>query len=121
MKKLKKIDGSCAVIALHHVSGIDEETVLRVCALHGFTPEDGMEDEDWQEAAKDLGLNIRAVPMKDVRLSAFKKAHNTGLYLVGTFDHLFVLDNGLIVDPREKLEGRYPGLGRIVKRAWIVN
>ncbi len=120
MKKLRKIEGSCACLALHHVSGIDEDTVLRVCTLHGFTPEDGMEDLDWQEAAKDLGLRLRMVPMKDVRLSKFVKAHGAGLFLVGTFDHLFVLDNGLIVDPREKDMGRYPGLGRIVKRAWVI-
>lgn len=120
MKKLKKIEGSCAVVALHYASGISEDTVLNICKLHDFTPEGGMEDEDWQEAAKDLGILIRAVPMKDVKLSKFKSAHKAGLFLVGTFDHLFVLDNGLIVDPHEKRKGRYPGLGRIVKRAWLV-
>lgn len=120
MKKLKKIDGSCAVIALHHCSGTDEETVLRICKLHGFTPADGMEDEEWQEAAKDLGLSIRAVPYKDCRLKQFIKKYPAGLFLMGTFDHLFVLDNGLVVDPREKMKGRYPGLGRIVKKAWVV-
>lgn len=121
MKKLRKIDGSCAVLALHHVSQIDEETVLRVCALHGFNPTDGMEDEDWIEAAKDLGLKLRSAGKFDCRLKKFVSEHKTGLYLVGTFDHLFVLDNGLIVDPKEKDAGRYPGLGRIVKEAWRVD
>lgn len=120
MKKLRKIDGSCAVIALHHASGIAEDTVLRVCKLHDFTPEDGMEDECWQEAAHDLGLIIRNVGVADMRLKTFVSKFKKGLYLVGTHDHLFVVDNGLIVDPREKDAGRYPGHGRIVKAAWKV-
>lgn len=120
MKKIKKIKGSCAVVALHHVSGVDEETVLRVCKLHGFEVGEGMEDDDWKEAADDLGISIRAIPFKNCRLRAFVKKYPLGLYLVGTFDHLFVLDNGIIVDPREKMRGKWPGLGRIVKQAWVV-
>lgn len=120
MKKLLKISGSCVLCALHHVSGIDEETVLRVCQLHNFTPGSGMEDADWLEAAKDLGINLRAATYRDCRLKQFVKNYPIGLYLVGTRDHLFVLDNGLIVDPREKMAGRYPGLGRVVKQAWKV-
>lgn len=120
MKKLKKIDGSCAVIALHHVSGVDEDTVLRVCTLHGFEPKNGMDDEDWREAADDLGISVRSMSINPQRLRKFLHGHTEGLFLLGTFDHLFVLDNGLIIDPREKMRGRYPGLGRIVKQAWRV-
>lgn len=120
MRKLQKIDGSCAVLALHHVSGLPEDTVLRVCKLHGFEPSLGMEDDDWRAAADDLGIKIRAVPMESCRLKKFANNHKDGLYLLGTFDHLFALDNGIIIDPREKLAGRYPGLGRIVKQAWKV-
>ncbi len=120
MKKLKKIEGSCAVIALHYGSGVDEETVLNICKFHGFTPEKGMEDHEWKEAARELGIKMRSSSMKDVRLSQFISKNKTGLFLMGTHDHLFILDNGIIIDPREKMEGRYPGLGRIIKQAWRV-
>lgn len=121
MKKLKKIDNSCAVVALHHVSGIDEETVLRVCVLHDFNCKDGMEDEDWREAAKELGIKVVSIPLTPCRLKKFLKEFPTGLFLVGTRDHLFVIDNGIIVDPSERQAGRYPGLGRIIKQAWRVS
>lgn len=120
MKKLKKIDASCAVLALHHVSGVDEETVLRVCKLHGFEAGEGMEDSDWQEAAKDLGVKIRRISLEPCRLSKFINNHEVGLYLLGTMDHLFVIDNGVIIDPRTKMFGKFPGLGRIIKEAWRV-
>ena len=120
MKKLIKIDNSCAVIALHHVSGLDEETVLRICKLYDFSPHEGMDDEDWISAAKDLGITVRSVFNGSERLSKFVNNHKDGLYLLGTFNHLFVLDNGLIVDPRAKGWGGYPGLSRLVKQAWKV-
>lgn len=120
MKKLKKIENSCAVIALHHVSGVDEETVLRVCKTHDFHPSEGMEDEDWMEAAKDLGIQIRSCFNGSVRLRKFVSEHKEGLFLLGTHDHLFALDNGVIIDPRARGWGGYPGLGRLVKQAWKV-
>lgn len=117
MKKLKKIDGSCAVVALLYVSGIDEDTVIRVCQFHGFEAGKGMEDKDWMAAAKALRIKFRAVAMKPCTLDRFLKDHPKGLYLVGTYDHLFVVDNGVIVDPRNE---HPPGLKRSVKQAWKV-
>ncbi len=120
MKKLIKIDNSCAVLALHHVSGLDEETVLRVCKINDFTPKNGMDDEDWINAAKDLGITVRSVFNGSERLSSFMAKKLDGLFLIGTFNHLFVVDNGLIVDPRAKQWDGYPGLGRLVKQVWKV-
>lgn len=121
MKKLIKLDNSCAVLALHHVSGVDEETVLRVCKIHDFDPHYGMEDTDWINAAKDLGITVRSVFNGSERLSSFVNKHQSGLYLIGTFNHLFALDNGIIIDPRAKGWGGYPGLGRLVKQAWKIS
>lgn len=120
MKKLLTIDGCCAVLALHHVSGIDEETVLRICTLRNFKPKKGMADKDWKAAADDLGIKIRGLIMEPCRLKRFVEDHPTGLWLLGTHDHLFVLDNNVIVDPREKQRGKYPGLRRVIKQAWRV-
>ena len=120
MKKLLTIDGCCAVLALHHVSGVDEETVLRVCTLRNFHPKKGMEDRDWKAAADDLGIKVRGLAMEPCRLKRFIETHPDGLFLLGTHDHLFCLDNGIIIDPREKMAGRYPGGRRIIKQAWRV-
>lgn len=120
MNKLKTIEGSCAVLALHHVSGVDEDTVIRICTLHNFKPAKGMKDRDWKAAADDLGIKIRMLQMEPCRLKNFWENHPSGVYLLGTHDHLFVLDNNILIDPREKLRGKYPGLRRIVKQAWRV-
>ncbi len=117
MKKLRKIPNSCAVLALHYVSGKDEETTLRVCKLHEFYPDYGMDDENWREAAKDLGVETRALPISPQRLRKFLRDNPTGLFLIGTHDHLFVIDNGTIIDPRCT---KPPGLGRVVKQVWRV-
>lgn len=120
MKKLLKIENSCAVLALHHVSGLDEETVLRVCKSHNFTPKGGMYDEDWISAAKDLGISIKTAFTGSARLYSIVKKFPTGLYLISTSNHLFVLDSGIIIDPWAKQWDGYPGLGRLIKQAWKV-
>lgn len=117
MKKLKKIPAACAVCALQYVSGIDEETVLRVCALHGFEVGKGMEDAEWMAAAGDLKVKIRGIALAPRLLRQFLKDYPAGLFLVGTHDHLFAVDNGIIVDPRNK---KPPGLKRIIRQAWRV-
>ena len=117
MKKIKKIEAACAVCALQYVSGIDEETVLRVCALHGFAAGEGMTDYEWKEAAKDLRLKLKKTKDVNLTLRHFKRKHPEGLYLLSTRDHLFALDNGIIIDPRNP---NPPGLGRIIKGAWLV-
>lgn len=118
MRYIKKIDGSCAVCALQYVSGIDEETVLRVCVSCGFEKSKGMEDSEWMEAAKCLGVSVRAMNIEQpCALYQFIKNNPRGLYLVGTYDHIFVLDNSIIVDPRNM---NPPGLKRRIKQAWKV-
>lgn len=118
MKKLKKIEGCCAVVALLYVSGLLEDTVLRVCKLHGFENGEGMEDSEWQAAAEELGIKFRAIPMEPMRLRKFVKQHSKGLFLAGTHNHLFVVDNGKVVDPNETPP---PGWGRVIKQAWRVS
>ena len=117
MKKLVKIDASCAVCAIKYVSGIDEDTVLRVCAVEGFEAGEGMEDDAWMAAARQLGVRFRRVSLEPAVLSRFIKDHPKGLYFVGTVDHLFVIDNGIIFDPRC---ANPPGLKRTITSAWRV-
>jgi hypothetical protein len=118
MRKLKKIDAACAVLALLYVSEKSEETVLRMCKLHGFKEGAGMSDAEWGAAAKLLGVSARAIPLEACPLRKFIKDHKTGLFLVGTCDHLFVVDDGVIVDPRHPTP---PGLRRTIRQAWRVD
>ena len=106
------------MIALQYVSGIDEETVLRVCALHGFESKAGMEDEEWRAAAEELKIKTRAMSLSPQKLRRFKRDYPQGLYLLGTCNHLFAIDNGIIIDPRCE---KPPGLDRIIRQAWKVD
>lgn len=118
MKKLLKIKGACAVTALWYVAKLkDEDAILRLCTAHGFVPSEGMCDKDWQKVAEVLGIKMRATFNEPLKLRKFTKQYSIGLYFVGTFDHLFVVDNGVIFDPRCK---KPPGLDRIIKQAWKV-
>ena|SRR3990167_10228694 len=118
MKKLLKIKAACAATALWYVAGgVDEEAILRLSLAHGFTTKDGMADEDWLKVAALLGIKTRATLAEPILLGKFIKKHAVGLYLVGTFDHLFVVDNGIIFDPRGK---KPPGLKRKLHQAWKV-
>lgn len=117
MKKIKKIEAACAVCALQYVSGIDEETVLRICAMHGFAAGEGMTDYEWKEAARDLGLTLKKTRDINLTLRQIRRKYKHGLYILSTHDHLFALDNGIIIDPRNP---KPPGLGRIISGAWIV-
>jgi len=117
VKKLKKIKAACAVLALWYISQRDEDAVLRICRAYGFKENEGMYDEDWQKAAEQLGIKMRSVSLEPCRLSQFIKDYPNGLYLMSTRDHLFVVDNGIIFDPRNK---KPPGVGRIIYWAWRV-
>ena len=117
MKKLLSIDGSCALVALKYISGIDEDTMERLCTANNFKPEVGMFDEDWKKVAKILGIKIRSAIIEVGTLKQFVKSHPDGLFLVCTHDHIFVVDNGVVFDPK------FPNaikLKRVIKQAWKV-
>lgn len=118
MKKIKKIPGACAVCALQYVSGIDEEAVLRICAMNGFKTGRGMYNEEWKSAAETLSIKMRGVAFEPRILRHFIRDYQNGLFLVVTHDHMFVVDNGIIVDPRNK---KPPGLKRRIVQAWRVD
>lgn len=77
-----------------------------------------MFDDEWQEAAEDLGLELSKVKMRPMKLSSFIKKHPRGLFLVSTVDHLFCVDNGIVYDPHTKDDGTYPALGRVIQLAF---
>lgn len=104
-------------MALQYISGLDEEAVLRICKHSGFHPSLGMHDEDWKSAADLLGIEVHGMPHSPCRQEAFLKKKREGLYLLGTCDHIFVYDNGIIIDPRGP---KTSGMGRIIKQVWKV-
>lgn len=117
IKKLLKVKAACAVCALQYVSGVDEEAVLRICALHGFKRGHGMYDREWRAAAHSLEIKSRGVAMEPRTLKQFIKDYPAGLFFVATHDHLFVVDHQRIIDPRNK---QPPGLKRMIRQAWRV-
>lgn len=117
MKKLKKLGGACAPLALWYVSGKEEDAVLRICQAYGFKETEGMDDSDWKKAAAQLGIRMRAIPFEECTLKKFLREFKAGLYLVCTWDHIFVVDNGILIDPRNL---KPPGLSRMIKQAWRI-
>lgn len=117
MRKLRKINDSCAIVALYFVSKLSEELVIRVCKSHGFEVGAGMVDEEWMAAARELGVKTRSVSMQPMRLRKFLNTYPRGLYLVATRNHLFAVDGGIVVDPHCP---NLPGLDRVITNAWRV-
>lgn len=117
MRKLRKIDGSCAVVALFFVSKLSEDIVIDICKDHGFEVGRGMTDDEWKAAAGSLGIKLRSVPLSPMKLRRFLHDYPRGLYLVTTCNHLFAVEGGIIIDPNNLY---HPGLDRIVKGAWRV-
>lgn len=120
MKKLFRIVDACAPLALCHASGADEETVLRVATSYNFKPGRGMLDWEWLQAAADLGLKLEKVRIKRKTLKRFLEMFPIGLYIVGTHDHLFCVDNGVVFDPRERMRVGMPANNRFVVGVWRV-
>lgn len=117
MKKLTKMSAACACLALYYISGQAEDTVLRICKAHGYKEGEGMSDDSWKAAATQLGINLRGLAIEPHTLRQFIKNHPEGLYLVATHDHIFVVDNNLVIDPRYS---NGLGLRRIIRQSWAV-
>lgn len=117
--RLKRMKGACVPTALWYLSGGDEGEVIRVCKAFGFREgtgeEAGMDDEDWIAAARHFGIRVRRVACEDMRLDKFVNNHREGLFVVHTWDHMLVVENGKVIDPREG-----PGLRRFVRAVWRV-
>ncbi len=101
---MKRLHGYCAVIALTYVSGLPESQVVDMCRWHHFVDNGkGMDDDDWLSAAKDLGIRLRRLHKKHDTIRDFLQAHPTGLFLVGTRNHLFaVLNGGMVNHPNQR-------------------
>lgn len=101
MKSIAKINGSCAITALQYAADTTEEKALKVCIGQGLF------DEQWMKAADELGLKIKRVVYKPIQLKRFLKKYPVGLYIMGSHNHLFVVDNGRVVDPAWGSDGLY--------------
>jgi hypothetical protein len=122
MSKLLRKHGYCAPLALQYVSGEEDDYVHEICTNSGFTPEWGMEDHEYFEAARELGVKFRRVQLKQrglyrQKLSKFLDENPQGCFLIYTSNHLFVVDEGDIYDPLNEVGF---GLDRLVTGAWKV-
>ena len=110
MKKLTNTPGACAIIAIRYAARTSDAAALRACINQGQF------DEQWQKAAEELGLKLTKVRSRKILLKNFLKKFPEGMFIVGTHDHLFVVDNGKVVDPAYDV----PGLSRTLTGAWLV-
>lgn len=120
MKTLRRVKNACAVIALHYISKLPEGFVLELCKDCGFNSSDGMEDEEWKEAGRFLGIFTKKIKVgPKTTLRAFIKKYPNGIFFVANTAHIFVVDNGIAVDPKGGFGGKC-GKGRIIKQAWYI-
>lgn len=102
MSRMVKLYGSCPIIALQHASGLEESQVIDICKWHGFEWGEGMYIEDIHRAAREIGIKKRSIKIEPCTLRAFLKAYPMGLYLVCSYDHIFaVINGGVINHPRQ--------------------
>lgn len=110
MKPLSKIEGACALRALRYAAGADEHRVIEACLMQGQF------DEQWKAAANELGLRLEKILYRKTSLKKFVKMNPRDMYLICTHNHIFVLDNGRIIDPDWDNSGLY----RMIVQAWRV-
>ena len=106
---MKRIHGYCAILSLIHASGLPESHVLDICKFYGFRDNgNGMEDEDIEEAIEDLGIRRRRVSNPPNTVGAFLKKYPLGLFIVTTYNHIFVvLNGGVVMHPlQDKMDRR---------------
>ena len=120
MKKIRKVSGSCAPLALKYLSGLCDHEVHDICVAHGFIQEHGMEEHEFLGAAKDMGIRLRRMNLKKLglyrsHLGRFIRENMEGKFLIYTSQHLFVVSGGQVIDP---LHPDNPGLRRIVTGVW---
>lgn len=109
-RKIKRVDGFCAPSALKYLSGLDEKLVYDICAANHWNEKIGMEDREWMKAFKEAGVKFRRLNLKRKGLYGkilrkIKHEYSAGRYIVLTDNHIFVLDNGEIIDPLYLSEG----------------
>lgn len=110
MKKLTKLEGACAVIALRYAADVPDDTAIETCLSQG------MFDVQWMTAARKLGLKLHRVIYRKIMLKRFIKKYPEGMYLLGTHNHLFAVKDGKIFDPH----WNNAGLSRMVIQAFRV-
>ncbi len=126
MKELNilKTPNSCAPTALQYLSGKDDVTVAEACI------QQGMHDDTIIGAAKTLGVTlIKMDGMPEMEVRQFQSEYPVGKFLVTTFDHIFVIENKVQIDPylqeencKRSLKGLkpVPGTRRMLIEAWKV-
>ncbi len=114
---LAHIRGACVLCALQYVSKHEEEHVMKICLQNKWAAKRGMQTTEWLKAAKQLGIMLEKTPLTPIRVGRFLKKFTTETYLVETSDHLFVIENGIMIDPREP---KPPGLCRTILSAYRI-
>ena len=110
MKRLVDIENACVPIALRFAAKVPEGKVIEKCLSVG------MSDFQWLHAAKTLGLKLDELKMKPMMVKEFSIKYPLGTFIVSTWAHLFVIEDGVVHDPA----GKKPGTSRTVLYAYRV-
>jgi hypothetical protein len=106
--------GSCAPLALKYLSQQDDVTVIEACIKQG------MNDPEFIEAAKLLGITLIPMDgMKSMEVRKFIREYPIGTFMVTTYDHVFIIENGIQIDAYRD-EKKINGTRRILHSAWKV-
>ncbi len=110
MKKLNKIENACAAVALRYAAKEPEDRVIEICLGQGLF------DEQWKAAANKLGIRLREAGGCPVMLKTFIKNNPYGMWIATTKNHMFIVDNGKIIDP----EWENKGLSRMILGTYYI-
>lgn len=97
---LDDLESACAALALREASGADDLVVLEALREEGWTEGDGAWTEQWYAAARTLGLRLTRAGYAGLTLRQLCRREPLGLWLVETHNHLLVVRDGEVVDPR---------------------
>lgn len=109
-KDLKSYSNNCHLMAGLDVIGdrVDQEKIREAWLRNGWVPGKGMHRHNYQNAMKELGIELRPMRSKEWRgnwqdprptVARIQAKYPKGVYLVGIRGHVFVMRDGRIVDP----------------------
>lgn len=125
MRNIDDYANNCTLVAVREISGRADQDVMDAFLKRGWKPGRGTYPHQYEGAAKDLGIELERVSTEIAGRDAyvmtkstdwdggrykanssyymtakqFAEAYPTGVYLVASNRHAFVIRDGVIVDP----------------------
>lgn len=118
MENIYNYRNNCTLVALKEITGATDDAIMETVRRNNYRNNDGMYQNDYHNAARQLGIKLGEVKhaysyMSDQRKAAgqiygfgtlnmtvktFLQKMKTGCFLVRTQRHVFVVRDGVLVD-----------------------